>query len=701
LKKIWRILFIPLILLLARDGHGAVVEKISLYQGDTIDNVNGVTFDGGVFTVPGHEPVPRNNVQLIEFRIEGQEGAAAQDLVQSTGLTPLAKEYLDKGTKMVDAYPGVSGVILVDDGHFEYHPDGTYIYRYRFAGLVLKEEMKAWAQLSLAFTEGKSRTRVLYAHSVNADGTVTTLTSDRLKVGSPSEALVFFNPNQKVLSGTIPGVDVGSIVEYSYEYEEYNPEDPRLFSPGFYFQGSEPVVLSRVKVVTPQDITLNYTTRNFTDTGKGLQPLVEQCDGTVSYTWQLEDMPPVVPEPMMPPTNDLVPMMESSIFKDWDEVFDLLGGLQQKRIRLTPEIEAKVAEITKGTDSIEDKLARIYHWIQENTRYISIKGSLGSGFSGHTAQETFDNRYGDCTDKAILFATMLEAIGVQSYPIIINTNDAGTAVTEIPVMSGNHCISEICLPDRSFYLDTTAQNYRYPYFRADDHGVAAVNAIRGDLKMIPVPPPEDNHRISHLDITLESNGDAIVRTRNAYNGNTEAGVRGFWKRVREDNRKLMMTEYVNSISPGAILDDFTLSDLDDLNVPLTMTIDYTLAKHAIRAKDLMYLRIPTLERNYPEVALETRRYPIQYITTEQRDLEIDLALPAGFHAKWLPPPLEIANPYIEYRAAYEEHEGKILFRETFRRLQRIVPPENYAEYRDALRAIAAFSQQEVFLTGKG
>ncbi|MDQ1257175.1 MAG: hypothetical protein QG656_1777, partial [Candidatus Hydrogenedentes bacterium] len=349
----------------------------------------------------------------------------------------------------------------------------------------------------------------------------------------------------------------------------------------------------------------------------------------------------------------------------------------------------------------EEKLARIYHWVQTNTRYISIKGGLGSGMSGHTAQETFENRYGDCTDKAILFATMCKAIGVTSWPIIINTNDAGTVITDIPTMFGNHCISEVELDGRRFYLDSTAQNYRYPCFRSDDHGVMAINAIRGDIKEIPVPPPADNRRVSHLDAALDAEGNVTVRTKNAYTGGVEAGVRGFWKQAREDNRKAMMSDYVNSICPGAVLDDFTLTDLNNLSLPLEMTLDYALPGYAIRAKELMYLRMPTLERDFPEVALDARRYPFQYMTSEERVLEVDLELPPGFRAKWLPPPLDIANPYVEYHAAYEDQGGKILFRETFRRPKRIVPPADYAAYRDALRSIAEFSKKEIFVKRGG
>ncbi len=677
-----------------------VSERITPYHGLPIDNAENVTFDGQQFTIPGHDPLPRADVQGIEFSAPGQDARAAKAMAAAASLSDLAKAQLPVAARLAKKYPGVAGVVLIDDGAFTLNKDGTNAYQYHFAGLVLKDEMKSWAQVSLGFTEGRSRARILYGRAVSKEGTVTALEPDTIKVSSPSEEMQFFSPTRKVMSGVIPGVEVGSVVEYAYEYEEYNPEDPRLFSPGFMFQGMEPLVLSRVKVTTPSDVTLNYVCRHFPNADRE-KPSVTEADGVKTYTWQLEAMPPISPEPLMPPEEDVVPAVECSIFKSFDDVFTLLRGLQEARIQVTPEIEAKTREIIDGAQTVDEKIARIYYWVQENTRYISIKGSLGAGFSGHTAQETFENRYGDCTDKSILFSTMLKAAGVNSYPIIIQTNDSGSAITEIPTLSGNHCISEVCLPDRDFYLDSTAQTYRYPYFRCDDHGVSALNAIRGDLKTIPVPPPSDNQRVSKLELTLAGNGDVEVRTRNEYNGTIEASIRGFWKQAREDNRNAMMTEYVNSLSPGAVLKDFTLSKLEDLNVPLVMTLDYTLPGHAIKAKRLMYFSVPTLERDFPEVALETRQYPIQYMTTEERVLDIDIALPPGLVPKWLPPPLDISNPYVSCSARYEARDKAIHYQETFRRLQRVVPVADYPAYRDALRAIAAFSKQEVFLTKKG
>ncbi|MBN2312151.1 MAG: DUF3857 domain-containing protein, partial [Candidatus Hydrogenedentes bacterium] len=273
-------------------AHAPVREQLTPYQGEPVAGLEGVTFDGEVFHVPDMEPVSRQDVQMLQFQAEeGPEGEG--EAGQEGALSELAQSLLERGRAMAEQYPGVCGVILVDDGEFVYRKDGTSVYRYHFAGLVLKEEAKGWGQFSSGFTEGRSRVQVEFARSVAPDGTVRTLTPDALKVGSPSEAMQFFNPNQKVLSGVIPGVEVGSVVEYCYENERYAPEDPRIFFPGYFFQGTEPVVLSRARVVLPKGVTFHYLTRHFPDEASQ-EPVKEEGGGTVAYTWTIEDSPPLV-----------------------------------------------------------------------------------------------------------------------------------------------------------------------------------------------------------------------------------------------------------------------------------------------------------------------------------------------------------------------------------------------------------------------
>ena len=370
--------FLAALLVCAGSAQMPVNENLTLFQGEPIENVQGVSFDGEVFEVPGAGVISRDEVTVLLFQPAEAEGGEAAASAGVAGLSDLAQEMLPKGQALAEQFPGTGGVILIDDGLFVYNDDGTHRYRYHFAGLVLKEEMKSWAQFAAGFTEGRSRVRVLEAKSVAPDGTLYTLPAEALRVGSPSEEMQFFNPSRKVVGGVIPGVEIGSIVEYIYEYENYNPEDSRLFLPGYYFQSTEPLALSRVTVEVPDRLPFHHYTRHFPAPAQS-EPEVEGQGGRVRYGWALHDVPQLVPEPMMPPQADLTPRMEASIFGSYEEVYALQRDLQQSRMKLTPQIEAEVARIIEGAESIDEKLARNYHWAKTNTRYSSIKERLGSG----------------------------------------------------------------------------------------------------------------------------------------------------------------------------------------------------------------------------------------------------------------------------------------------------------------------------------
>ncbi|HPV38759.1 MAG TPA: DUF3857 domain-containing protein, partial [Candidatus Hydrogenedentes bacterium] len=183
---------LPVLLVCAGCAHVPVNENLTLFQGDPIENVRGVTFDGEAFEVPGAGAIARDDVTLLLFQPAGAEDGATAAAEGVAGLTKLAQEMLPEGQALAEQFPGTGGVILVDDGLFVYNDDGTHRYRYHFAGLVLKEEMKSWAQFAAGFTEGRSRVRVLEAKSIAPDGTVYTLPAEALRVGSPSEEMEFF-----------------------------------------------------------------------------------------------------------------------------------------------------------------------------------------------------------------------------------------------------------------------------------------------------------------------------------------------------------------------------------------------------------------------------------------------------------------------------------------------------------------------------
>ncbi|MCK5380613.1 MAG: transglutaminase domain-containing protein, partial [Candidatus Latescibacteria bacterium] len=378
----------------------------------------------------------------------------------------------------------------------------------------------------------------------------------------------------------------------------------------FYFQAYEPVRRSRMTVTIPNTKTLNYKAYRMPE-GKET-PRIIPGESATTYVWELTDVEPLIPEPSMPSYTTVIPSVEASLFENWDYIFDWLTRLQERRIQITPEIEQAVRDITADAADQEEKVARIYHFIQQTIRYISIKGSIGSGWSGHEAFYTLQNKYGDCIDKSILFTTMLNVLGVESEPIIILTNRAGAADRTIPSMRGNHAITLVHLNGRDFYLDATSTSHRYPAFRADDHGVTTINALKREIGFIDLPEPEQNRRTYTLSVRILPNGDAETEYASAYVGDYEARVRGFYMVRKESDHERMLANMVSSFSPDATLKDYALQNVYDISKPFSIGLSYILRDYVVEAGDLRIFAIPGAEMDFSETTLPERKYDIAY-----------------------------------------------------------------------------------------
>lgn len=667
-----------------------VADIIELRSGERIED-EVVAFDGQTFTLKTRGAIPAADVREVKFVSGGTVPAAAQELPPDAWDV---RAILARAKEAQAAFPDVEGILLLDQGTHTVTADGIQVYRYHFIGLVLTPKTIEWANVALDFEEERQRVRIPLARSIAPDGTVAAADPAAIQVAEQKGDSTSFG-RSKIATLVVPQVSVGSIVEYIYEIETFDPFDKNIFEPNWSFQGDQPFWESVLRVEIPEGKELNYTTRNMPPGTE--KPTVETRDGKVVYTWRTEKLPGIVEEPEAPDTADLVPRVAGSLLKDWKYIFDWAAGLSKARMVATPEVKKKVEELTAGAKDVHEKIARLYHFLQREIRYISIKGSMSSGWSGHPAHETLMNRYGDCIDKSILLCTMLGEIGVSAYPVTLKTNDKETAIRDIPCLDANHAITEVHLEGRIFYLDPTHSDFRYPYFRSDDHGVTAVNEILGTIREIPVPPPDWNWNHYDIDVELSEDGTARVHVLAKYEGDYEANVRGYWRSVSEKERPLRFQQYVARIAPGAKLLSWSMPDVDDLSKPLTMEYTYLAAGFWTEAGPVRILEVPGLSYDFSEVALTQRKYDLEYDTTKKTSHRVTFKLPKGFKVKAVPAALVQETPHAAYKGCYEERDGAIVFTADFERRVRVVPAAEYAGYRAFCQSVSKFAQQKMFL----
>ena len=328
-----------------------------------------------------------------------------------------------------------------------------------------------------------------------------------------------------------------------------------------------------------------------------------------------------------------------------------------------------------------EKLSVLYRFVQEYIHYRSIKTSLSSGFSGHPAQETFENRYGDCIDKSIFFSTLLKMVGIEAYPVILKTNDMSEVLyNQIGVVSGNHSITEIHLKEKEkkiIYLDSTSTTYKYPTFRGDDQGVLAWNPILNTVRMIDCLDPMWNTQVFEKEIALNSKGYGFIKS---HNGDTEAGIRSYFLSLKEQEIKSLLSSIIARDYPGSILKDYNFRNPVDFSDNLFLDFSYEAYNVAKITGNFLIMNIPVFY-DFSNLSIKDRKFPLVYTTTEGKKYNITITIPDGYKIKGLPESINIKNKYFSYKSEYKIEGNKIIFNDHYERYYRKIPVEDYQKYR--------------------
>ncbi|MBD3286029.1 DUF3857 domain-containing protein, partial [candidate division WOR-3 bacterium] len=558
---------IALLSLVLSLGTAALVE---FHTGKTLETDELIFEESGILT--DEDTFARAEIKHIVFTLEGgrETGAVSTD--------EDVNKLLEMARDAYSRFPDSKGILLVDDGRNTLHEDRTRNYSYRMAYLVLSEARKDIGTFRHYYKEGDNEVKIHFARLIKPDGRVIELDPASIRIESPPREDIVFFGKTKWITFTLPGVEIGDIVEYSYENIRFNPWNKDFFSAGYFFQGEDPYIFSRLIVDVPASEYIKWKIYNAPD---GMISSSEETKGNRKiYTWISKDAPPYVTEPNSPPIGDFVPRVDVTNLESWDPLFDWYASFEEERIKVTPQIQTLVDSLTRGTETKDDTVAVIYHWLQQNIRYISIKGGAASGVSGHPAQFTLERGFGDCSDKSILFAALLEAAGIDCDPVSLGTNDDYEMLDpEMPSTYGNHAINKVFFSDTSFYLDATGGDFggfaRYPSFDAHDQGVYAVNSRKREIEIIPLRSPEHELRHYNLDMEIDTEGNLIINYQSFYEGDYETTLRYYWNYFsREEDRRLSFEQMIKRTSPDAVLLDYELINVDHLSKPFSIKMSY-------------------------------------------------------------------------------------------------------------------------------
>lgn len=171
------------------------------------------------------------------------------------------------------------------------------------------------------------------------------------------------------------------------------------------------------------------------------------------------DNPPTIASPKdAPPRYQWQRVVEYSSFPDWPALSRRFAPVFAESARLSTNSPVKVeaARIASAHANPFDRAAAALKLVQHDVRYIYV-GLNGGNLTPASAEETWQQRYGDCKAKTVLLLAMLNELGIEAEPVLTNNNGADDGMdARLPsARMFDHVLVRAVIGGKAYWLDGT------------------------------------------------------------------------------------------------------------------------------------------------------------------------------------------------------------------------------------------------------
>lgn len=307
------------------------------------------------------------------------------------------------------------------------------------------------ADIKIDYNPGYQSLNLHWARLWRGTNHLERLDTNQLKVVQSERDL-----DQQLLNGEqtamlmMEDVRVGDIVDYAYSLKGANPVFNGRFSGTALVQLGEPMERLLVRVLYPATRRIYFLPH-----GGSFPPAVARKTNAIECVWDLRQVPKYPTEDSLPVWFDPGPWVQMTEFKTWAEVNQWALALFQNNSAMSPELAGKLAAWKQLGDR-EQQILAVLRFVQDEIRYFGVEIGV-SALKPADPAVVFTRRFGDCKDKALLFVTLLRTLGIEAYPVLVNTQLRHTLDDWLPAADAfDHCIAVVLLDGQAYWLDPTA-----------------------------------------------------------------------------------------------------------------------------------------------------------------------------------------------------------------------------------------------------
>lgn len=573
-----------------------------------------------------------------------------------------------------DPYAGESMVLERADVVYAMNADGTgYMQKTVAVKLQSAAALQQVGIIGMEFAANSQHVEFHYVRVRRPDGSVTeTPVSDVIEQPLQATVQAPFYSDLKMAQVPVKNLQVGDTLEWEGRVVMTKPEAPNEFwgVENFVTEGS---VVREQSVELRAPVTKAVTV--WTNPALNIQVKESKQGGEKIYHWESSALKPTV-GPEADATKEAkkkhvltadeevdqeqgkLPSVAWTTFPSWAAVGEWYRGLVANRTAPDDEIKAKVAELTAGKTTEEEKVRAIYAYVSTQIRYIGVAFGVGR-YQPHEAVDVLHNQYGDCKDKATLLAAMLAAAGVPSDEALIGAGIRFNEAVPSPA-SFNHLITHLKIDGKDVWLDSTEEvaPYRMMYAGLRDRETLVIPPTGPvTLGRTPAEAPFAAFQTWTAKGTLDANGISESHITLTTRGDDALVFRSAMRQIGPAQYDEVAQRAVNGMGYAGTTSHAEFSRSENTDKPYVFSFDY----HREKAGDWDNLRIipqlapimlPSVDDKNPPVATINLGEP----RTETSTAEIKL--PAGWKAE-LPEAVHEKAPFATYDESYRFENGTL------------------------------------------
>lgn len=523
---------------------------------------------------------------------------------------------------------------------------------------------------------------------------------------------------------SLPNIEVGSVIEYSYRLHWHSDIPDAIKNPGRYLI-TEAFTYPAADWEIQQEIPVRHGL--FT-----LHPVKGARIGTYAHELPKDAAKRTLPDGTVELEVNYVPAFQKEEYSPPDEnmkirsdMFYMLGmygdtkfywlslarreaGYYDQFIGKPKDVRKEIEHLVSPGDSDETKLQKIYARVQqirslsyepEKTKKERKQESLKEN---KNVGDVLARGYAFNNEINLAFIALARAAGLHAYPVRVAARNRAFFVADRPdPYQLNSLVVEVMLGTTSKFFDPATMYCPYgmlPWEETDASGIR-VDAHDDKLQATPAANSKDAVIRREAEFHLDADGNLNGTLSVVYEG--QEALQRRLKAIDQDEaeRRKELEEEVQKLLPqGGNAKLSSAEGWTTTDAPLKAQFEIQVANYGSKAGQRLLLPVGIfhLHGQYP-FASTRRTNPVYFEYPWESYEDVKVVLPPGMQMESLPAASKVDRGATVYQSSAEKQGSVLQLKRTLKMAAYYVAPERYPVLRQFYEQVRAGDEQQVVL----